>query len=77
MTSGQYVHHARPMSKSNFTSFAIDAVALPQQWRQSEWGLTGAPPRNSSRSEHPQDESSLASMVLFDALALDAGSCPR
>mmetsp|Transcript_136708 Transcript_136708/g.272669 ORF Transcript_136708/g.272669 Transcript_136708/m.272669 type:complete len:369 (+) Transcript_136708:63-1169(+) len=66
-----------PASKSNFSSLAIDAAALPRQRRRAKRGPTGTLQRNSSQGGHPQEEFSVASMVLFDALALDVASCPR
>jgi len=74
MTLRQYVRRA---SKSNFASLAVDAAVLPQRRGRNERELAGTPQRNAPHGEHPPKELPLASMVLFDALALDAASCPR
>jgi len=74
----QYVHRfgLPPASQSNFESLAIDAAAIPRQRRRNGQKLTRACQRSSSHIENAQEERSFASMVLFDALALDAASCP-
>jgi len=78
MTMRQYVHRfgLPPASQSNFESLAIDAAAIPRQRRRHGQKLTRACQRSSSHIENAQEERSFASMVLFDALALDAASCP-
>jgi len=82
MTLRQYVHRAGlpPASQSNFESIAIDAAALPRQRRRNGQKSTRCPQRISPHSENAQavqEEPSLASMVLFDALALDSSCCLR
>mmetsp|Transcript_64231 Transcript_64231/g.127044 ORF Transcript_64231/g.127044 Transcript_64231/m.127044 type:complete len:161 (-) Transcript_64231:383-865(-) len=79
MTLRQYVRRAGmpPASLSNFESLAIDSAAFPQKRQRNERKLTGAPQRSCPCSEHSKEELSLASMVLFDALALEAASCPQ
>jgi len=66
-----------PASQSNFESLAIDASALPRQKKRNEQKSTRASQRSNPHCEHAQGELSLASMVLFDSLALDAACCPQ
>jgi hypothetical protein len=78
MTLRQYVHRfgLPPASQSNFESLAIDAAALPRQRRRNEQKLVRAPQRSSLHGQNSQEDLSFASMVLFDALALESVSCP-
>merc|ERR1719361_1099213 len=78
MTLRQNLHRVGlpPASQSNFESLAIDAAALPRRQKRNKQKLTRASQRSSLHIESSQEELSFASMVLFDALALDAVSCP-
>jgi len=77
MTMRQYVRRfgLPPASQSNFESLAIDAGAFPRQRWWNEQKLTRDRQTCMSHTD-TQAEPPLASMVLFDALALNAASCP-
>merc|ERR1719361_1655249 len=78
MTLRQNLHRVGlpPASQSNFESLAIDAAALPRRQKRNKQKLTRASQRSSLHIESSQEELSFASMVLFDALALESVSCP-
>jgi len=69
--------HVRRASKSNFASLALDATAPLREPMRNETDLTGTSRRIGLRNKHPEEEHTVASMMLFDTLALDAAATPR